>query len=194
MCDNKQKVSDTDTIKVNSTAQWFVAIVNNRSEKLCANRLEKLGVESYVPTQTEMHQWQSGAKKMIERVVLPAMVFVKTTENERKTTVVRQPYIKRFMPNRACSTNNYGKYPVAVIPDEQISRLKFILGNANAPVEFEQTAFKLGDKVRVIRGGLMGMEGNIIECNDKAEAYFAIRVDFLGVAKVKVSRENLEKI
>lgn len=181
MCENNEK-------------RWYVAIVNNRSEKLCATKLEKLGVECYVPTQAEIHRWQSGAKRIVERVLLPAMVLVRVTEVERKSTIVNFPYIKRFMPNRACIANAYGKHPVAVIPDEQINRLKFVLGNTNAPIEFEQTSLGLGDKVRVARGGLMGMEGNIIECPDNGDAYFAIRVDFLGVAKVRVTREDLERI
>lgn len=193
MCENRETTNDTSNI-ANEEIQWFVAIVHNRSEKLCANRLDKLGVENYVPIQKEMHQWKSGARKMVERIVLPAMVFIRTTERDRKSTVVKLPYIKRFMPNRSCTSNAYGRSPVAVIPNDQIDRLKFILGNSDAPVEFEPVSYRLGDKVRVARGGLMGMEGNIVECPDGENAYFAIRVDFLGLAKVKIARGDLEKI
>lgn len=33
-------------------AKWFVALVNTRSEKANAERLTKMGIENYVPTQT----------------------------------------------------------------------------------------------------------------------------------------------
>lgn len=182
-----QKVDDAVGVQKNC---WFVAIVNNKSERQCAQRLEKLGYECYVPTQTELHIWRTGVKKKVERIILPSMVFIHTTEHERKQNIVALPYVNRFMSNRACTANAFGKHPIAVIPDNQIQRLKFILGNADAPVEFDQMLFKLGDKVRVARGSLTGAEGNVIECGDAT--YFAIQVDFLGVAKVKVKKEDLE--
>lgn len=169
---------------------WFVAIVNNKTERRCVHKLEKLGYECYVPTQSEMHVWRTGVKKVVERVVLPSMVFIRTTEKERKQRIVTLPFINRFLPNCARAKDVFGKHLVAIVPDEQIQRLKFILGNADAPVEFEEITFKLGDKVRIIRGGLAGAEGHVIDCGD--ETYFAICVDFLGAAKVKIQRDNLE--
>ncbi|GEM_PF-46008 len=184
-----QKVDDAVGVQKRC---WFVAIVNNKTERQCAKKLEKLGYECYVPTQKETHVWRTGVKKIIERVVLPSMIFIHTTEAERKHHIVALPYINRFMTNRAGSKGKFGKYPIAVIPDDQIQRLKFILGHTDAPIEFEQTTFSLGDKVRVIRGSLAGAEGYIIECFDAT--YFAIRVGFLGVAKVRISHKDLELI
>lgn len=182
------KVDDAVGVK---KACWFVAIVNNKSERQCAQRLEKLGYECYVPTQEELHVWRTGVKKVVNRIILPSMVLIHTTEAERKQRIVTLPYINRFMSNRASTKDTFGRSPVAIIPNNQIQRLKFILGNADAPVEFEPTTFKLGDKVCVIRGGLTGAEGHIIECGD--DTYFAIQVDFLGVAKVKIQKEDVER-
>lgn len=182
-----QKVDDAVGVE---KACWFVAIVNNKAERKCAQKLEKLGYECYVPTQEETHFWRSGVKKVVDRIILPSMIFIHTTETERKQRIVTLPYINRFMSNRASAKDTFGKHPIAIIPDNQIQRLKFILGNADTSVEFEQPTFKLGDKVRVIRGGLTGAEGNIIECG--IDTYFAIQVDFLGVAKVKLDKKNIE--
>jgi len=171
---------------------WFVAIVNNKAERQCARKLENLGYECYVPTQAETHQWRNGTRKVVDRIILPSMVFIRTTERERKQQIVTLPYINRFLPNRASSKDAYGKHPIAVIPDKQMQRLKFVLGHADAPVEFEPVTFNLGDRVRVVRGGLIGAEGYVVECGD--DTYFAIRVDFLGVAKVRVMRDDIEKL
>lgn len=170
----------------------IVAIVNNKAEWKYAQKLENLGYECYVPTQSELHIWRTCIEKVVDRIVLPSMIFIHTTETEHKQRIVTLPYINSFMPNRASAKDTYGRSPVAIIPDNQIQRLKFILGNADAPVEFEPTTFKLGDKVRVIRGGLTGAEGHIVECGDGA--YFAIQVDFLGVAKARVNKDNIEII
>lgn len=173
---------------------WYVAIVNNRSERQCAKRLDLLGYETYVPVQTETHLWRNGMKKVVDRIILPAVVFIHTTDAQRRGEVVRQPYIKRFMTNLAGKADAFGRHEVAVVPDNQIQRLKFILGHADAPVEFEQMSFRVGDKVRVMRGGLMGMEGHIIKTNENNGAFFVLRIDYLGLAKVKVKEEDLEYI
>lgn len=182
-----QKVDDAVGVPQNS---WFVAIVNNKAERQCARKLEKLGYECYVPTQVETHVWRTGVRKLIGKIVIPSMVFIHTTEKEHKQNIVTLPYINRFMPNRAGTKDTFGKHPVATIPDTQIQRLKYIIGHADAPVEFEPTTFKLGDRVRVARGGLIGAEGYIIECDD--DTYFAIQVDFLGVARVRAQKKDLE--
>jgi len=181
------KVDDAVGVKKSC---WFVAVVNNKAERQCAQKLEKLGYECYVPTQEEVHIWRTGIKKIVARIVLPSMIFIHATETERKQHIVTLPYINRFLSNRASCRNRFGKHPIAIIPDDQIQRLKFILGNADAPVEFEPITFKLGDKVRVVRGGLMGAEGHVVECGD--DTYFAIQVDFLGFAKVRVQKEDIE--
>lgn len=173
---------------------WYVAIVKNKSELKCAKRLKDLGYECYVPTQEETCEEKSGARRMVERIIFPAKVFVYAMENERRQTIVNLPYINRFMTDRASSTDTYNRHRVAVIPDDQMKRLKFMLSNAESRVEIEPMYIRLGDKVRVVRGGLRGISGNVIKCAEKGSAYFAIRVDFLGVAKVRVRLENLEKI
>ena len=46
--------------------RWVAALVQMCTEKKVGDRLTKLGIENYVPTQTEIHQW-SDRKKKIER-------------------------------------------------------------------------------------------------------------------------------
>ena len=137
-------------------ANWYVAIVNNRSEKVTAEKLSNEGYEAYVASQEEYRLWRNGKKKKIDRVVIPSMVFLHCTENERRS-VVTLPYIYRFLTNKAGNPNKFGR-PVAIIPDKQMYQLKFMLGNSNSPVEFVDRMYAKGDKVRVIRGGLAALK------------------------------------
>lgn len=173
--------------------RWFVAIVNNKSERNCAQKLEKLGYECYVPMQSEIHIWRTGVKKIVDRIILPSLLFILTTEAERRKTIVNLSYIKRFMTNKAGAKDNFGKSPIAIIPDKQIDMLRFMLGNADSAVTIEEPPLKLGDKVRVFRGGLIGLEGYVEKINeDKAKIY--ILVDCLGCACVEVDKLSLELI
>lgn len=169
---------------------WYIAIVNNNTEKKCAKYLEKLGYECYVPTQQETRLWRTGVRNVVERVVIPARVFVLATEKERLGHIAKLSYVKSFALDH-CKRNSYGKHPAAIVPENQLQRLKFILGNADTPVEFEEVILSLGDKVRVRRGGLLGMEGQIIKIDEKT-AYFVVQIDCLGVAKVHIKQEDLE--
>ena len=84
-----------------------------------------------VATQEELHVWKNGRRKKIDRVVIPSVVFVKCDESTRRK-IVAYPFICRFMVNRSAESGTLNK-PVAVIPDQQISRLRFMLGQSEIP-------------------------------------------------------------
>ena len=67
-------VNGTDDREARSK-RWVAALVQVRSEKAVGKKLESLGIENWVPTQMEIHQW-SDRKKKIERVVIPMIVFI----------------------------------------------------------------------------------------------------------------------
>ena len=94
-------------------AKWFVAIVNSRHEKSVAEKLQTTGLETYVATQKEMRVWANGRRKIVDRVVVPSMVFVKCTEQERRK-IVNLPYVNRFLVNRSADSGGLNK-PVAVL-------------------------------------------------------------------------------
>ena len=172
-------------------ARWFVAIVNPRHEKSVAEKLQPLGVESYVATQTELHLWKNGRRKMIDRVVIPSMVFVRCSERQRRE-IVKLPCILRFMVNRCADSGSLNK-PVASIPDRQIRQLKFMLGHADTPVEFIPAVFLKNDKVRVVRGNFRGLEGEVITNSDGTHS-LTISLSLLGIAKVTINPADIEKI
>lgn len=171
--------------------KWFVAIVNSRHEKAVAEKLCAIGAESYVATQKEMRVWNNGKRKMIDRVVIPSMVFIHCTEVERRN-IVKFPYINRFLVNRTADSGTMNK-PVAMIPERQMQRLMFMLGHSDTPVNFVPTLYHINDNVRVIRGPLRGLEGEITENSDGTHS-LAIGLSLLGGAVVKIEPYDVERI
>lgn len=172
-------------------AKWFVAIVNSRHEKKVAENLQETGVSSYVATQKEMKVWKNGKRKTVDRVVIPSVVFVNCTEKERRQ-IVGLPFIYRFMVNRSAESGTLNK-PIAVIPDLQIRKLQFMLGQSDLPVNFVPSAFKVKDNVRVIRGSLKGLYGQIMENSDGTHT-LTVGLELLGGAAVKIDPYDVEKI
>ncbi len=165
--------------------KWFIAIVNNNTEKRCSDKLIKMGYEAYVPIQQELRPWSAGKRKAVDKIILPSLVFIYLNEAERKR-IVGLPFIHKFMTNRAEKVNEYNRHPLAVVPNEQLNRLKFMLYQSDNPVTIEPTPPKLGDRVVVVRGKLKGLEGNIIWC-DEGQSYIVVLLDIFGCAKLKVN-------
>lgn len=174
-----------------SESKWFVAIVNSRHEKAVGERLSEIGMETYVAIQKEMRIWANGRRKLVDRVVIPSMVFVKCSEKERRQ-IVNHPYINRFLVNRSADSGGLNK-PVAVIGDAEIQKLKFMLGQSDSPVEFVPTEFRVNDTVRVVRGNLRGLEGEIRQNSDGSHT-LVVSLSLLGGATVHIQSQDVEKI
>lgn len=166
---------------------WYIAIVNNKSEKLCRDKLEKRiasqpegekDYEVYIASQKEMCLLPSGKRKQVDRIVF------------RRKEIVHLPYIKRFMVNIAGERSG-GIRPVAFIPDEQMVKLRRMLDDSEEPVIIDPRPLPLGARVRINGGKLHGLEGNVLEVED-GNLNFVIRVDLLGCAKVNITRDLLE--
>ncbi len=169
--------------------RWYVAIVNHNTEKISADKVAATGIETYVAAQPELRVWKNGRRKKIDRVVIPSMIFMHCTEKER-LQIVRQPYIFRFLTDKAATPDRYGK-AVATIPDSQIETLKFMLGHSPAPVEFVPHIYNKGDRVRVVRGKLMGVEGRAYTSSD-GHSHLIVSLDILGCAMVTIDPVDLE--
>ena len=163
--------------------RWIAVLVQICTEKKVGERLTKLGVENYVPTQTEIRQW-SDRKKKVERVVIPMVVFVHTDEKTERSLRMHS-FIRKILTYP-------GQTAAAVIPHDQIDRLKFMLRQSDSPVEMMEQHLQVGDKVHIVRGALRGLEGEFYKNVDKSMV--AIHIEALGYACVSVSVEDIEKI
>ena len=129
--------------------RWYVALVRMHHEKKVAERLNKMGIENFVPVQQELHQW-SDRRKMVESVLLPMMVFVHVDAKERKE-VLSFSTVSRYMVMRGEDVISMNSAPLA-----------------------------RGEKVRVIKGPLTGLVGELVTVDGKSK--IAVRLNMLGCA------------
>ena len=153
--------------------RWYVALVRMHHDKKVAERLNKMGIENFVPVQQELHQW-SDRRKMVESVLLPMMIFVHVDPKERKE-VLSFSTVSRYMVLR-------GESSPAVIPDEQMARFRFMLDYSEEAVSMSTTLLARGEKVRVIKGPLTGLVGELVNVDGKSK--IAVRLNLLGCACV----------
>lgn len=163
--------------------RWYVAMVRMHHEKKVAEKLGKLGIECFVPVQEEYHQWSDRAKKVLTPLI-PMMVFVHVDGLERRE-VLNLSTVSRYMVLR-------GESAPAVIPDEQMNRFKFMLDYSEELISMNSAPLARGEKVRVIKGPLAGLEGELVHVDGKSK--IAVRLDVLGCACVDMPRGFVEPI
>jgi transcriptional antiterminator NusG len=163
--------------------KWLVAYVRLHHEKKTAERLTAMGIENFLPIQEEIHQW-TYRKKKIQRVVIPMMIFVHVDTVER-SQVLTLSAVSRYMVLR-------GEHIPAVIPDEQMERFKFMLDYSEEAVEICTAPLEAGEWVKVVKGPLTGMEGELVEVDGKTKVM--VRLELLGCAGVDMPVGFVEKV
>lgn len=163
---------------------WYALYVRMHHEKKTAAKLNTLGITNYLPVQEVVRQWSDRKKKLIA-VVIPMMIFVRTNEQGRLDLIRNIPAIT------GCLTDRSTHRP-AVIRDEEMNRFKFMLDFSEKTVHFIDKPLAPGDKVKVIKGPLAGLEGELICLDNKSE--IVVRINQLGSASVEIPGGYVEKI
>jgi len=184
------KTMDCDSIANGTTdreaypKRWIAVLVQMCTEKKVGEKLNKMKIENYVPTQQEIHLW-SDRKKKIDRVVIPMVVFIRADINTEKQ-IRNFSFIYKIL-------SYPGHKETAVIPDTQIDSLKFMLKHAESEVLMSEKIFSIGESVRIARGPLKGFEGELCYVTDN-KPMVAIRIECLGYACVNVSKADIESV
>ena len=176
-------VNGTDE-RVAHPKSWVAALVQVRTEKTVSRKLTSLGIANYVPVQNEVHNW-SDRRKKVERVVIPMIVFVHADKDEIKKLVYHS-FIHKLLTYP-------GQKTPAIIPDDQIENLKFMLGQSDSRVEMRDHVFKTGDRVRIIHGPLKGIEGELCRV-ETGKSMLSVQIDCLGYACVDVEVGQVQEV
>jgi len=163
--------------------RWLATYVKMHHEKRVRDRLTEMGIENFLPVQEEVRQW-SDRKKKVERVLIPMMIFVRVDTGEQRT-VITLPSVLHYLTLR-------GEHAPTEIPGEQMDRFRFMLDHSDSAVSFSAGDLQPGERVRVIKGSLAGLEGELVTVEGLSR--IAIRIHQLGCAVVEMSASMVEKI
>ena len=144
---------------------WFAIYTKSRNEKRVAELLGQQGIENYLPLMKKVRIW-SDRRKTVEMPLFNSYIFVHIDEKEYFDCVKTQGVVKFVSFERKRVS----------IPDYQIEAIRKYVetGEELIPNEGDYT---IGKRVRVIRGGMKGLEGRLSE--------------ILGKQRVKVEIESI---
>jgi transcription termination/antitermination protein NusG len=162
--------------------RWFAVWTRSRQEKIAASMLEALGVPHFLPLKSETRQW-SDRKQKVTVPLFSGYLFVRVNLlTDNKLRVLKTPGVVGFVGN------NTGPLP---IPDRQIGDIRAVLDNG---VEYSVSPLlEEGDRVRVVRGVLAGVEGRLIRSSSASRLVISIEMIHRSLA-VSVSRQDVEPV
>ena len=141
---------------------WYAVYTNSRAEKRVSDRINELGIETFLPLQKTLRQW-SDRKKVIEKPLISSYVFVKI--------IPREYFIVRKIDGVVKFIMLQGK-PVP-IPEIQITNLRILCGS-DVEVEVSADVYEKGDMVEVTVGSLTGLRGELIRAGRKHKVVIRI--------------------
>ena len=156
----------------NNALFWYVGFVKPYQERKCAEALAKLGVEYYLPVQREKRKYSDRIKE-VERLVLPRMIFIRTTQ-------VRRVQLLKDIYGLYAYMNDGGPYHPAVVPDRELEEFRFMVDHGEGKVAVSSMPFVPGDRVKVIAGPLKGLECELTSVGEKR--CVAVRIGRVGTA------------
>ena len=163
--------------------QWLAAYVKMHHERKTRDRLTAMGIVNFLPAQMELRTWSDRVKE-VEQVLIPMMIFVYVNRIEQ-IEVLKQPSVIRYVVLR-------NEHRPAIIPDRQMDRFRFLLEHAEKTVSFSSDLLTEGQLVRVMKGPLAGLEGEVVMVQGKSRV--AVQIDHLGYAIVEIEQEMVRPI
>ena len=154
---------------------WYVAHTRVNQELFIKKKLDELGIENFLPCEEQVRETPLG-RKMIRVLLIHGMIFIRT---DKATSF---SLINEYALNIIYLKDIEGHHTL-IVPDKQMEDFMFLLDFSPDGVEILNKDLKRGDKVRVIKGPLQGLEGELVRL--RGHKRVVIRLE--GVASIATS-------
>lgn len=175
------KLQDTDTRT--EKGAWCAVYTRHQHEKTVSEVLESKGFEVFLPLYESTRRWKD-RRKVLTLPLFPCYVFVRGAI-ERRLPVLTTPGVHMII--------NRGER-IATVPEEEIDAIR---RTVESQFRVEPHPFlRCGERVRVVRGSLEGVEGVLIRKKnlyrlvlsvDMLAQSVAVEIDALDVVPVQRS-------
>lgn len=150
---------------------WFAVTTRSRHEKTAATTCHGQGITCFLPMIEEEKSW-SDRKKRIATPIFPGYLFVCIEKTaEAQVRVLRVPGVADFVKNQ------HGPLPVA---EHELESVRKVLSRG-IPVTV-RPCLTAGDRVRVTRGPLTGVEGTFVRAGGRARILISVQLIQQAVA------------
>lgn len=149
-------------------------------------KLDKLGIEIFLPLREQVRVLSTGKRKVL-RPLVPRLLFLRCRKEELYALLNQHflplSYVRNLETKRAL-----------VIPDKQMRDFMFFLDFARDSIQVLNDKLKAGDRVRVVKGELAGLEGELIRIKGHKRVVVRLQGLFSVAAGTYLPRHFLEPL
>jgi transcription antitermination factor NusG len=172
--------SQSSDVEIQNTTAWWVLYTRHQHEKTVAEMLSAKGFEVFLPLYESMRRWKDRSK-MLSLPLFPCYVFVRGGIH-RRLQVVTTPGVHMIL---------FHGENVAIIPETEVDAIrKAVEGHFRVePHPF----LKCGERVRVTRGSLEGVEGVLVRKKNLYRLILSVNMMAQSVA-VEIDAADVEPL
>lgn len=159
---------------------WHVIYTKPKNELKVASRIQKLGIEVYCPTRTEIRQWSDRQKK-ITTPLFSCYVFVKVNDKNRNR-VFEVPGVVSFL-------YWLGKY--AMVKDSELAAIRS-WNDCDGAISLWTEDLTPGDRVYIANGAFMNNEAIVKEIGNNQMRLLLPSLGFSVCVTTSTSLKRIE--
>ena len=159
---------------------WYAARTRYGQEIGIRDRLAKEGIEYFIPTERKRNY----RGKEVEHPLFNNLVFLRTTKKRACELKVYDALPLNYV-------FDYVHHVMLTVPDKEMEDFRRVLESSIQEGGLVDRPLALGDRVRVTRGPLKGVEGNVLEFQGKL--YVVVGLMESIFAKARIPRAWLAK-
>lgn len=163
---------------------WFASRTRYGQELSIGRKLAERGVEHFIPTEITTVE-RNGRRRKVEKPLVNNLVFLRATKPVALELANAWGIPLHYIIDRSTGT-------LLVVPDKQMDDFVRVLGEEEDVTGLSGQPVAAGDRIRVVRGKLKGVEGQVLETSDKT--FIVVSLCGLLQAKARVPRTAFEKI
>jgi transcription antitermination factor NusG len=172
--------SQNTDIETQDTSAWWVLYTRHQHEKTVAEMLSAKGFEVFLPLYESMRRWKDRSK-MLTLPLFPCYVFVRGGIH-RRLQVLTTPGVHMIL---------FHGENVAIIPETEVDAIRKAV---EGPFRVEPHPFlKCGERVRVTRGSLEGVEGVLVRKKNLYRLILSVNMMAQSVA-VEIDATDVEPL
>ena len=130
-------------------AKWWAVFTLSRQERIVEDQIQRRGLETWLPLVPKLTRW-SDRRKLINRPLFPQYLFVRCADTNRNQAFGIAGMV-RYVGNKGTAS---------AIDSTELDAVREVL-RRQLPCE-RYSSLAVGQRVRVVRGPLMGMCGKLI--------------------------------
>jgi len=162
----------TELVSVGLTAEcWYAVQTRSRFEKAVGAELSAWGIEHFLATFQDVHQWKD-RKKVVEVPLFSGYIFVRLQDTESaRLQVLKTNGIVRILGTGG---------QIEQVPDFEIESIRQLLGSGKQC--YPHPFVREGSWVRMRRGPLAGVEGRLIRVKSQTRLVLSVQLLSQSVA------------